>query len=81
MLARAFSIRVIFLSLVVGVCGGVLIQLVWASVPLMPVVWIVAAGCYAMALFNDGQMIRCDSCRKRVKMGAERCHHCGYVRA
>ncbi len=78
MIARALSIRVIALSLVVGVCAGVLLQLVWPGVPLMPVVWLVAAACYVMAVLNDEQMIRCPRCMKRVKMGADTCHHCGY---
>ena len=35
---------------------------------------------YAIAVFNDEQMIRCDQCGKRVKLGASTCHHCGYAR-
>ena len=78
-LSRAFSIRVIFLSLFGGVCVGVLAGLVWPSAT-MPVVWLAALGFYALFVLNNAQMTRCDACSKRVKLGAERCHHCGYQR-
>ena len=77
-IARALSIRVVILSLVAGVGAGVLIGLAWPAAT-MPVVWTVAAACYLLAIFNDAQMIRCPACRKRVKMGADTCHHCGYT--
>jgi uncharacterized membrane protein YoaK (UPF0700 family) len=76
MLARALSIRVMFFSLVVGVCAGVLVGLVWGPAT-MPVTWLVAAGCYVMAVMNHEQAIRCAGCGKRVKLGYTRCHHCG----
>lgn len=80
-LARALSIRALLLSLVVGVCAGVVVSLIWSSVAIMWVVWPVAAVTYLLAVFNDVQMVKCDQCRKRVKMGADACHHCGYSRA
>ena len=83
MVARAFSLRVIFLSLVVGVCAYVLVQLAWSGVGFW-LMWLVAAGTYALAVWGggsgEGQMVKCDACGKRVKMGSERCHHCGYSR-
>lgn len=65
------------MSLVFGVCVGVLVGLVRPSAT-MPVVWIAAAAAYVVAILNDGQMIHCAACRKRVKLGATTCHHCGY---
>ena len=78
-LSRALSLRVLALCLVAGVGFGVLVGLVWPSAT-MPTVWVVAALCYVAAVLNDGQMVRCDPCRKRVKLGANRCHHCGFSR-
>lgn len=80
MISRALSIRVIFLSLVGGVVGGVLVTSIAPAVPTMPVVWIVAGLVYVVAVMNDEQMVKCDACSKRVKMGASTCHHCGYTR-
>jgi hypothetical protein len=77
MIARALSIRVIFLSLICGASTGVLVGLAWAPAT-MPVMWVVAAGVYVMAILNTSQMIHCAACGKRVKLGAVRCHHCGY---
>lgn len=76
-IARALSIRVIVVSLVFGIAVGVLAGLVRPSLT-MPVAWIAAAAAYAVAILNDGQMIHCAACRKRVKLGATTCHHCGY---
>ena len=61
MIARALSLRVVFLSLVVGISAGGLT--------------------YLLAVVNDAQMVRCYACGKRVKMGANTCHHCGHSNA
>lgn len=45
----------------VGIWAGLIIVLAGANLPLM-------AGTSAL---------RCPACRKRVKMGAATCHHCG----
>lgn len=79
-LGRAFSLRVIAVSLIGGVCFGVLAGLAWPDAT-MPVMWLSALGLYLIAVMNDGQMVKCDACRKRVKLGAERCHHCGFARS
>lgn len=76
--ARALSLRVIVLCLVAGIGGGVLAGMAFGTAATMPAVWVIAALCYLVAVFNDGQMVKCDACGKRVKMGAQRCHHCGY---
>ena len=83
MLARALSLRVIGLSLLAGIGAYVLVALVFPSAGFW-VMWLIAAATYALAVWGGGdntQMIRCDACGKRVKLGAERCHHCGYSRA
>jgi hypothetical protein len=77
---RALSIRVVFLCLVGGGGCGVLVGTKWPGAE-MPVVWTSAALLYLVAVFNDGQMVACDACRKRVKIGATTCSHCGYSRA
>lgn len=77
---RALSIRVAFFCLLLGVCVGVLVGMAWPGAT-MPTVWIVAVGAWVAAVwFNTGQMVKCDACGKRVKMGFDRCHHCGYSR-
>lgn len=84
MIARALSIRVILLSLIVGVAAYVLVQLVWAGVGYW-LMWLVAAATYALAVWGggagQGELVKCPACRKRVKLGADRCHHCGFTRA
>ena len=77
-LARAFSLRVIFFSFVFGFAVYALASFVWSGTPLA-VMWTAAAAVYVMAVTNDEQMLRCDACGKRVKLGAVRCHHCGYL--
>ena len=76
---RALSLRIIFSSLAVGFIGGVLVGLVWERAE-MPVVWGLAAVCYLGAVADPAQMLRCDACRKRVKLGASTCSRCGYSR-
>lgn len=76
-LARALSIRVIVISLVSGIGIGVLAGMIWPAAT-MPVVWGSAALVYLGIVVNDEQMVKCAACRKRVKIGATTCHHCGY---
>ena len=58
-LARALSLRVIFLCLLGGVGFGVLVGLAWPAAT-MPAVWISAALLYLLAIFNAG-LTRCDA--------------------
>lgn len=76
---RAFSIRAVLSSLFAGFLAAVLVGLVWPWAE-MPALWIVAAVCYLGVVLNDGQMVKCDACGKRVKLGYATCHHCGYAR-
>ena len=73
------SLRVILLTLVFGVCFGVVVGLVWHGVG-MWLTWVAATGVPLTAVFNDEQLVHCDVCGKRVKMGYATCHHCGYSR-
>lgn len=80
-LERALSIRLAFFCLVLGICVYVLVRMAWSGVGYW-LMWLVAAVAWAAAVwFNTGQMVKCDACHKRVKMGADVCHHCGYARA
>lgn len=78
-IARALSLRVIALSIIAGIGLGVVVGLIWPAASTWAM-WLIAGVTYAVAVFNDGQMTRCDQCSKMVKMGADRCHHCGYTR-
>jgi hypothetical protein len=45
---------------------------------LWPPLGVVAfVGVYVLAFLNTGAVYACPSCRKRVKVGATHCHHCG----
>lgn len=77
MIARALSIRVWFFSLICGISVYVLVSLVWHGVGFW-LMWVAAGLAYAIAVLNDEQMIRCEACGRRVKLGYNRCQHCGY---
>lgn len=79
LLSRALSLRVIGSSLLTGLLGGVVVGLVWPAAE-MPALWIVAAGMYVLTVAASWQMVKCDDCGKRVKVGSAVCHHCGYSR-
>lgn len=80
-LERALSIRLAFFCLVLGVCVYVLVQMAWSGVGYW-LMWLVAGAAWVAAVwFNTDQMVKCDACSRRVKMGADVCHHCGYSRA
>ena len=79
-LERALSIRLAVFCLLLGVFIGVLVGQVWPAAT-MPTMWVIAIGSWVLSVwFNTGQMVKCDACGKRVKMGFDRCHHCGYAR-
>lgn len=76
---RCFSIRLWLASLFAGALLGTLAGAAWdpLSMPVTIGVFLVA---FIGTLVNDEQMMKCDACRKRVKLGATACHHCGYSR-
>lgn len=72
---RLLSIRLIVIALFGGVLVAVLLSLIarplgYAFFPVFLVLWI------GTALSRD-YALDCPHCRKRVKMGANVCHHCG----
>lgn len=64
-----FSIRVWLLAIVGGAILGALTTPA-LSVPAFIVI-------LALAVLNRNLVLYCPYCRKRVKMGATSCHHCG----
>jgi hypothetical protein len=65
-----FSFRFWIVSLLGAALVSTLTGLDWLTIPL----WFAFAGYW---LFF-GKSLYCPACRKRIKMGADRCHHCGY---
>jgi hypothetical protein len=70
------SIRVWLGSFVAALIAATLLSMVsetlgvWLFWP----IWILLL---LAAMFNDDLVLYCPYCRKRVKMGADSCHHCG----
>lgn len=75
-LQRVFSIRIILLGAMLAGVAGYLASLLWEPLAAV-VVWPVFIGFMLLAMFNDENVIYCPHCRKRVKIGAASCHHCG----
>lgn len=77
-LANAFSTRLMWTAMLVALVPGVLGALIAPVVSgvlfigTFVVVWILSAA-------NPLVVLHCPACRKRVKMGALSCHHCGRI--
>lgn len=56
-----------------------LIAIVWDDAPRAAIWagWAVGAGMLAFAWWRGGLVLKCPQCFKRVKLGAQVCHHCG----
>jgi hypothetical protein len=73
-----FSIRLMLASLMIAIVPGVVGALIHPVVSgilfcgTFLVVWVASAA-------NPLVVLYCPSCQKRVKMGADACHHCGRV--
>jgi hypothetical protein len=78
-LVRALSLRVVLSSVFTGLLAGVVVGLAWPGA-VVPTMWAVAAVCYLGFVLNDGQMLRCAACGRRVKLGCSTCPRCGYSR-
>jgi hypothetical protein len=76
---RGLSIRVVCLAILAGFFAGFAASFISEAL-VAPAIVIVMVGAWLAAVLNDEQMMRCDACLKRVKMGATTCHHCGYSR-
>jgi hypothetical protein len=77
--ARALSLRNIVGSFVAAFIVAVLVGLAWPAA-IGPVLVIAFLVVYLARVLNPAQMLKCDACGKRVKMGYTTCHHCGYSR-
>lgn len=74
-LQRLGSIRVGCVSLFVALGAAFVSSLVWE--PLAGIVFLIVFLLMMIAaVFNDDNILYCPHCRKRVKMGANTCHHC-----
>jgi uncharacterized membrane protein len=75
-LQRLVSFRIGCLAAIVALIVAAIASAVWR--PLVgPVFFLVFAAVMVLAMFNDRNILYCPYCRKRVKMGATTCHHCG----
>jgi hypothetical protein len=70
-----FSLRVWFGAVFVGLLAAILPALLWP--PLGTVAFVLAFGWVMYFQVTQGTPLRCPFCRKRVKIGATACHHCG----
>jgi ribosomal protein S27AE len=74
-LGRLFSFRVQMACIFAAAIVGFLLSLLWG--PLVWAIWPVYALLVLASVFNDDNVLYCPFCKKRVKMGAQACHHCG----
>ncbi len=74
-LGRLFSIRVQMACFFGAAIVGYLLSRLWE--PLVWVTWPLYGLLILAAVFNDDNVLYCPFCKKRVKMGAQACHHCG----
>lgn len=70
---RAWLLCALMAALIAAVAGAV-----WSALagPVFVIAFVVILGTYVL---NPATAAVCPSCRKRVKFGAERCHHCGQL--
>lgn len=71
-----FSLRVIIVSLIAGGIVGAGAEWVWQplGVPVGLTVFVLA---WLLLALSPDTVLFCPYCRKRVKLGASHCHHCG----
>ena len=75
--SSAFSFRVIFAAFFMAVLVAILPSMVSSAFGGVVFVLVFLA-VYGMAIFNpNAAVLYCPHCRKRVKVGADTCHHCG----
>lgn len=75
-LQRVLSVRIGCMGLIVAGVAAALTGALWE--PLAAIVfWPVLIAFMLAAIFNDENVLNCPHCRKRVKIGASTCHHCG----
>ena len=74
---KLFSFRLMLGAIVVAVVVGAVASLAWQPlayiwIPTFLLVWVGGA-------LNPLHVLYCPYCKKRVKAGADSCHHCGRV--
>jgi hypothetical protein len=74
-LQNVLSIRLFLVCLFTGAIVGGVMSLLWS--PLVYVGLVGGGILWLLAVFNPATVLYCPHCRKRVKLGAESCHHCG----
>lgn len=75
---RAASFRLMFSAFACFMLTGV--SLGWLlGTTVAGVLGIIVGGLvYVGGILNDANVLDCPKCRKMVKIGAVRCHHCGW---
>ena len=68
-------IRLFFLAMLAPIA----LALLWQDAPewLLTASFVVVLGAFVAAWATGRIALRCPYCRKRVKIGATHCHHCG----
>lgn len=72
---KALSFRVILTSLMLAAIVAAAGLAVWE--PLAYLGYVAGAAAYIGQVLDPGTVARCPTCRKRVKLAARACHHCG----
>lgn len=70
-----FSMRVWFGAMLLGAIPGALVAQLWN--PLGVVVAMLLIAVAILASLMPDHVLYCPHCKKRVKAGADTCHHCG----
>jgi hypothetical protein len=79
-LKNAASFRLMLGTFVLALVPTAIVAAITPWKPLATIVLVVAwLGLWVVAAANPLTVLYCPSCRKRVKAGAERCHHCGQL--
>lgn len=73
---KLLSIRVFFACFLGAAIVSYLLSLIWDPLGVV-LFWPVFGGLLLMSILNDDAVLYCPFCRKRTKVGAEVCHHCG----
>jgi hypothetical protein len=73
---KLFSIRFFMACFLVAAIPSYLLGLLWE--PLMKIAfWPIFVLAAILGFFNDDAVFYCPHCKKRMKVGADTCGHCG----
>jgi hypothetical protein len=73
---KAVSFRLFAGSVILALLAGAVASLAWQPLGVLVAV-VVFAVVWGNGVLNPEHVLYCASCRKRVKAGADVCHHCG----